>query len=93
MANTTMNTFGNDRICVIPFDALNEFESVFALMDETYPKFLSLGFEAFMSFFCATIHTWCEDHHIDVREVIDQMRDLIHQEYEFEQAEKRKENF
>ena len=46
-----------------------------------------------MSFFCATIHTWCEDHGIDVREVIDQMRDLIHQEYEFEQAEKRKENF
>ena len=71
MANTTMNTFGNDRICVIPFDTLNEFESLFALMDETYPKFLSLSFEAFMSFFCATIHTWCEDHGIDVREVID----------------------
>lgn len=93
MANTTMNTFGNDRICVIPFDTLNEFESLFALMDETYPKFLSLSFEAFMSFFCATIHTWCEDHGIDVREVIDQMRNLILQEYEFEQAEKRKENF
>ena len=36
MANTTMNTFGNERICVIPFDTLNEFESLFALMDETW---------------------------------------------------------
>lgn len=94
MDNVRTGSLNNDRICVIPFETLNEFETMLALMDETYPKFLNLSYEAFISFTCATLHTWCEDHHIDVRNVIDMMQKLIHEEYAVEQAEKnRKEIF
>ena len=94
MDNVTTKPVNCDQISVIPMEAFAEFETLFALVDDVYPKFLNLRFESFMSFFCATLHTWCEDHHIDVREVIDMMRKLIHEEYTAEHAEdNRKEIF
>lgn len=91
MANTSC--FGG-RINVIPFIAITELEAMFDLMDNCYPKFMRLDLETFTSFFCAILHSWCDDHHMDARRVIGTMQIAICNEVERENEAKRgKENF
>ena len=94
MDNTPDNKLFNARINVIPFTEMPELEAMFSLMDESYPKFLALSLECFTSFFCAVIHSWCDDHHMDVRRVINMMQIAIYNEVDRENAERiRKEIF
>lgn len=88
MDNTPDNTLFNNRINVIPFTEMTELEAMFSLMDESYPKFLSLSLECFTSFFCAIIHSWCDDHHMDVRRVINMMQIAIYNEVDRENTER-----
>ena len=94
MDNTPDKALFGNRINVIPFTEMTELEAMLSLMDESYHKFLSLSLECFTSFFCAVIHSWCDDHHMDVRRVINMMQIAIYNEVDRESAERiRKEIF
>ena len=94
MDNTPDKALFDNRINVIPFTEMTELEAMLSLMDESYHKFLSLSLECFTSFFCAIIHSWCDDHHMDVRRVINMMQIAIYNEVDRESAERiRKEIF
>lgn len=94
MDNTPDKALFDNRINVIPFTEMTELEAMLSLMDESYHKFLSLSLECFTSFFCAVIHSWCDDHHMDVRRVINMMQIAIYNEVDRESAERiRKEIF
>lgn len=91
--NADNQTFGS-RLNVIPFNAMEELEAMFALLDDCYPKFMCLDLETFTSFFCAILHSWCDDHRMDVRRVINTMQIAICNEVEKEnEAKRKKENF
>ncbi len=82
------------RTNVIPFDAMTELEAMFALMDDCYPKFMRLDLKTFTSFFCAILHSWCDDHHMDARQVVSALQIAVCNEVEKEnEANRRKENF